>query len=71
MSVPLNDLERRLDEFPRDRQIVAYCRGPYCVMALDAVEVLRAQGFQAVRLEDGVPDWRARGLPIEAFYTEA
>jgi rhodanese-related sulfurtransferase len=65
LSVPLKELERRLDELPRDREIVAYCRGPYCVMALDAVDSLRERGFQAVRLEEGVPDWRARGLPVE------
>lgn len=65
LSVPLAELERRLAELPRDREIVAYCRGPYCVMALEAVEVLRAHGLRAVRMEDGVPDWRARGLPVE------
>lgn len=64
VSVPLDQLEQRLAELPRDREVVAYCRGPYCVMALDAVEKLRAEGFEAVRLEDGVPDWRARGLPV-------
>ena len=66
LSVPLGDLKRRLAELPRNREIVAYCRGPYCVMALEAVEILRARGFRAVRLEDGVPDWRARGLEVEA-----
>lgn len=66
VSVPLSELERRLAELPRDREIVAYCRGPYCVMALEAVEVLRSHGFEAVRMEEGVPDWRARGLPVEA-----
>ena len=65
LSVPLSDLERRLGELPRDREIVAYCRGPYCVMAIDAVALLRKRGFHAVRLDDGVPDWRARGLPVE------
>lgn len=66
VSIPLAELERRLGELPRDRDVVAYCRGPYCVMALDAVELLRARGFRAQRLEDGVPEWRARGLPVEA-----
>ncbi len=61
LSVPLEELERRLDELPADRQIVAYCRGPYCVWSVDAVELLRANGFEAVRFEDGVHDWRARG----------
>lgn len=65
VSIPLSDLERRVAELPRDREVVAYCRGPYCVMALDAVEVLRKSGFAAARLDEGVPDWRARGLPVE------
>lgn len=64
VSLPLRDLERRLAELPADREIVAYCRGPYCVMAVEAVGRLRARGFRALRLEDGVPDWRARGLPV-------
>ena len=70
LSVPLSDLERRLGELPRDREIVAYCRGPYCVMAIDAVALLRKRGFHAVRLDDGVPDWRARGLPVEISANE-
>ena len=65
LSVPLADLERRVADLPRDREIVAYCRGPYCVMALDAVDMLQSRGFTALRLEDGVPEWRARGLPVE------
>lgn len=64
VSVPLSELEQRLAEFPRDREIVAYCRGPYCVMALEAVDVLRSHGFEAIRMEEGVPDWRARGFPV-------
>jgi len=64
LSIPLKELERRLSELPRDREIVAYCRGPYCVLAVEAVELLRAHGFNAVRLEDGVLDWRARGYDI-------
>lgn len=66
ISIPVGEIKRRLAELPRDRAAVAYCRGPYCVMAIEAVEVLRANGFDAHRLEDGVPDWRARGLPVEA-----
>lgn len=65
LSVPLEHLERRLAELPMDRAVVAYCRGPYCVMALDAVQLLQSRGFTAERLQDGVPDWRARGLPVE------
>jgi len=64
LSIPLKELERRLSELPCDREIVAYCRGPYCVLAVEAVEMLRARGFAAFRLEDGVPDWQARGLPV-------
>lgn len=64
VSVPLGDLERRLGELSGDQTIVAYCRGPYCVLAIQAVEMLREQGFDAVRLEDGIPDWGARGLPV-------
>lgn len=66
ISIPLKELEDRLCELPKDQEIVAYCRGPYCVLAIQAVEMLRARGFQAVRLEDGVVDWRARGLPVAA-----
>ena len=65
LSVPLAELERRMADLSRDRDIVAYCRGPYCVLAVEAVEILRARGFTAHRLEDGVPDWRARGLPVD------
>jgi rhodanese-related sulfurtransferase len=64
LSVPLKELERRLSELPRDREVVAYCRGPYCVLAVEAVEMLRARGFAAFRLEDGVPDWQAKGFPV-------
>jgi len=65
LSVPLAELERRMADLSRDRDIVAYCRGPYCVLAVEAVEILRARGFTAHRLEDGVPDWRALGLPVD------
>ncbi len=64
LSVPLAELKNRLAELPGDRDIVAYCRGPYCVLAVEAVETLRAHGFSAVRLEDGVPEWRARGFEV-------
>jgi len=70
LSVPLADLQRRLAELPCDREIVAYCRGPYCVLALQAVEVLRSKGFRAIRMEEGVPEWRARGLPVEVSSKE-
>ena len=65
MSVPLAQLERRLSELPHRHEVVAYCRGPYCVLAIEAVTRLRARGYRAVRLEAGIPDWRARGLPVE------
>jgi rhodanese-related sulfurtransferase/DNA-binding transcriptional ArsR family regulator len=66
LSVPLPELARRLSELPRRREVVAYCRGPYCVLAVEAVRLLRRKGFKAVRLEDGVLDWSALGLPVEA-----
>lgn len=65
LSIPLAELRRRLAELPRDREIVAYCRGPYCVLSLEAVEILRAEGFRAVRMEEGVQEWQLRGLSIE------
>lgn len=71
LSVPLAELTERLAELPRDREILAYCRGPYCVMALDAVELLRAHGFHAERIEEGVSDWRARGWTVEMAGLEA
>jgi rhodanese-related sulfurtransferase/DNA-binding transcriptional ArsR family regulator len=66
LSLPLAELERRLSELPRRREVVAYCRGPYCVLAIEAVGRLRARGYRALRLEAGVPDWRARGYPVES-----
>lgn len=64
ISIQLKELERRLSELPRNKDIVAYCRGPYCVLAIQAVEMLREKGFRAVRLEDSVQDWRAMGFPV-------
>jgi rhodanese-related sulfurtransferase len=71
LSVPLADLKTRLKELPKDRDVVAYCRGPYCVMAVEAVELLRKKGFRAHRMEQGVVDWRARGWRVEAGRDEA
>lgn len=65
LSVPLSELKKRSADLPKDRDIVAYCRGPYCVMAVEAVELLRKKGFRAYRMEQGVVDWRARGWRIE------
>ncbi len=64
-SVPLAELRQTLGSIPKDQEVVAYCRGPYCVLALEAVELLRAEGYRAVRFEDGVAEWRAAGLPVE------
>ena len=64
LSIPLKELERRLSDLPQDRDVVAYCRGPYCVLAVEAVELLRSRGFSAFRLEESVQDWRAEGLPV-------
>jgi rhodanese-related sulfurtransferase/DNA-binding transcriptional ArsR family regulator len=64
MNVPLRELEARLAELDRVQEIVAYCRGPYCVLSYEAVAALRARGFRVRRLEDGLPEWRAAGLPV-------
>ena len=65
INIPLRDLARRIRELPKDREIVAYCRGPYCVFAFEAVSLLRKRGFSVRRLEDGYPQWKAAGLPVE------
>ena len=64
-SLPIDELKRRLAELPKDTPVVAYCRGPFCLMAKDAVELLRKKGYRAFHLTDGVAEWRAHGLPIE------
>jgi rhodanese-related sulfurtransferase len=64
ISLPLKELEQRLSDLPRNQEIVAYCRGPYCVLSIQAVEMLRAKGFKAVRIEEGIQDFRAMGFPI-------
>lgn len=64
VNIPVGDLKRRLADLPRSKEIVAYCRGPYCVFAFEAVAALRAAGYKARRLEDGLPHWRADGLPV-------
>ncbi len=66
LSLPVDELDRRFSELPARKEIVAYCRGPYCVMAYDAVTRLRARGRRARRLVEGFPEWRAAGLPVEA-----
>lgn len=66
LSMPLAEVRKRLAELPHDKPIVAYCRGPFCVMAKEAVTLLNREGYRATRLEDGVAEWRAHGLPVEA-----
>jgi len=66
INIPLAALHRRLAQLRPDREIVAYCRGPYCVLAFEAVAELRRLGYRVRRLEDGFPEWRAAGLPVEA-----
>jgi len=66
LNIPLRALQSRLSELKRDNEIVAYCRGPYCVLSYEAVAALRKHGFNARRLEDGFPEWRAAGLPVSS-----
>jgi rhodanese-related sulfurtransferase len=70
LSVPLPELKKRLTELPKNREVVAYCRGPYCVMAIEAVELLRKKGFKAHRMEQGIADWRSRGWRVETSTKE-
>ena len=65
VNIPIHELEKRLKELPKRIEVIAYCRGPYCLMSYDAVSLLRKKGFRARRLEAGLPEWRASGLPIE------
>jgi rhodanese-related sulfurtransferase len=66
VSIPLAELKRRLDRLPAGREIVAYCRGPYCVMAAEAVDILKRAGRKARRLRDGFPEWKDAGRPIQS-----
>ena len=65
INIPLDSLAERLDQLPRDQEIVAYCRGPYCMLAFDAVEQLRKSGYRARRLEEGYPEWKAEQRPVQ------
>ncbi len=65
VNIPLAELKRRIKELPTGQEVIAYCRGPYCILAYDAVAVLRAKGITAHRLEGGLPEWRLAGLPVE------
>jgi ArsR family transcriptional regulator len=64
LNIPLRELEARLGEIDPDQEVVAYCRGPYCVLSYEAVAQLRARGLKVRRLEDGLPEWRKAGLPV-------
>jgi ArsR family transcriptional regulator len=66
LNIPLAELDRRLGELPKSREVIAYCRGPYCVLSFEAVAALRARGYRVRRLEDGYPEWKAAGLPVES-----
>jgi ArsR family transcriptional regulator len=69
INVPLAQLRKRLAELPRDREVVAYCRGPWCVLAFEAVAMLRKEGRTARRLEGGLPEWKIAGLPVDVSET--
>ena len=66
INVPVEDLGKRARKLPKGREVIAYCRGPYCLLSVDAVAMLRSKGFKVRRLEDGFPEWKASGLPVEA-----
>jgi rhodanese-related sulfurtransferase/DNA-binding transcriptional ArsR family regulator len=66
VSVPVAELKRRLRELPKNREVIAYCRGRYCVYSLEAVTLLRKHGYRARRAHEGLPDWRSAGLPVES-----
>ena len=65
INVPVDKLESYLSKLPKRKEVIAYCRGPYCLMSFEAVEKLRKRGWRARRLQDGFPEWRAAGLPVE------
>ena len=65
VSVPISELQKELKNLPKNKEIVAYCRGPYCFFAKEAVELLRKKGFRASRLKDGIHEWASHGLPVE------
>lgn len=65
VNIPIAELEQMLDQLPADREIVAYCRGPYCVLSHEAVQILRNRGFRVRRYEEGYPEWKAAGLPVD------
>ena len=65
LNIPVHELEKRLKDLPKRKEVIAYCRGPYCLMSYDAVLMLRKKGLKARRLEAGMPEWRAAGMPVE------
>jgi len=65
LSIPLSELKRKIDEIPKNIEVVAYCRGPYCVLAVEAILYLRKAGVRAIRMKDGFPEWKESGLPVE------
>lgn len=65
VNMQLPELKKRIDELPKELEVIAYCRGPYCFLAFEAVEELRKKGYKVRRLEDGYPEWKAAGLPVE------
>ena len=65
INIPMQTLEENLDKLPLGQEVIAYCRGPYCVLSFEAVVKLRSHGIQARRLENGMPEWRIAGLPVE------
>ncbi|MGC2517873.1 MAG: metalloregulator ArsR/SmtB family transcription factor [Burkholderiales bacterium] len=65
INVPVEDLAKRMRKLPKRREVIAYCRGPYCLLSVDAVALLRRKGLKARRLENGFPEWKAAGLPVE------
>ena len=67
LNIPFAELEQRLSELPKGREVIAYCRGPYCVLSFEAVAALRAKGYRVRRLEDGYPEWKAAGFQIETL----
>jgi len=65
LNVPISDIEKHLANLPKEQEVIAYCRGEYCVLAFEAVATLREKGFEARRIEEGFPEWKAAGLPVE------